>query len=65
MEKRVQRRREECDKKIQVFELENQSLTNELKIVREANLKLKSELNTNKTISQEAFQRTILSEKQH
>ena len=35
--------------------MENESLTNELKTTREANLKLKSEGNTNKTISQEAL----------
>lgn len=55
MEKRVERLREECDNKIQALELENESLTNELKTVREANLKLKSEVNTNKTIAQEAL----------
>ena len=47
--------REECDNKIQALELENESLTNELKIVKEANLKLKSEVNTNKTIAQESL----------
>ena len=35
--------------------MENESLTNELKTVREANLKLKSEIKTNKTIAQEAL----------
>ena len=40
----------ECVNKIQASELENESLTNELKTSREANLKLKSERNTNKTI---------------
>ena len=35
--------------------MENERLTNEFKTSREANLKLKSEGNTNKTISQEAL----------
>ena len=45
----------ECVNKIQALELENERLTNEFKTMREANLKLKSEGNTNKTISQEAL----------
>ena len=62
MEERVEKLREECDNKIQALELENESLTNELKTVREANLKFKSEVNTNKTISREALKAAIFNE---